>query len=206
VAEAESRKAEKKSRIAEAETRKAEEESRRAEEEKRNVEDRKTRGIVAWGGITDSNECIVEQIGEVTFYFEKQIVNNRPIKMGCIVGWESTRELECLEAPTGCKSIARDCMKGISTLVCPRDNEKCLIDRFALSGVTKIVVPKEATQIVTTGLRSGSVKEIEFEDPFGWGIKKDILRDPKKTYEYVCKATKLEKSAAKAVLERLFRG
>ena len=125
--------------------------------------------------------------------------------MGCIVGWESTRKLECLEAPIGCNSIAADCMKDISTLVCPRDKEKCLIDRFSMSGVNKIVIPKEATKIVAA-TRSGSVKEIEFEDPFGWGIKKDILRDPKKTYEYICKATTVEKSAAKAFLGKIFRG
>lgn len=204
-AEQESRKAEKKSRTAEAETRKAEEESKKAEEEKRSTEDRKTRGIVAWGGITDPDACFVEQIGDVTFYFEKEILDNRAVNRGRIVGWESTREVDCLEAPAGSRYVAKDCMKGISTLVCPRDKETCFVDRFVSSGAKKIVVPKEATRVVAM-MRSTSVHEVEFEDPFGWGIKKDILCDPKKTYEYIRKAINLKKSAAKAVLERLFRG
>lgn len=194
----ERRKAQEEKRKAEEERKKAEEEKRKVEEEKRKKEDRESRGIVAWAGLTDSNECIVEKIGNVTFYFDN----------GTLVGWESTCLLERLEVPAKCRYIKEACLKDLTTLVCPGGRPKIYLNHlanFKNSGVKRIVIPQEVN-CISIAMRLGSVEEIEFEDPYGWGIKKSILNDPQKTYDYICKKITIKKSAIKAVFDRILHG
>ncbi len=205
--EAESRKAEKEQRKAEEARQKAEEARQKEEEETRKNGDRKARGIVAWAGTTDPNESFVEEVGHVTFYFKRGIVANAPIKMGTLIGWESTCAMDCLEAPVGCRHIEVDCVKDITTLVYPRE-EKVFINQLVnlkKSGIKKIVIPKEATYINAPLLR-GWEGVIEFEDPIGWGIKKDILNDPNKLLQYIISKIEIKKSAFKAIMDKILKG
>lgn len=215
-AEAERRKAEEERRKAEAERRKSEEERRKAEEEQRKKEEKLARGIVASAGITDPSQCTVRKIGHVTFYLQN--------REQYLVGWESTRKLDCLELPKGCKYMADACIKNVTTLVCPRGTK--LIDLstqftdFDGSGVKKIVIPKEV-KCIKSEYRLGNVEEIEFEDPYGWGMKKNARMDSKEAYKYMCQylyncvhstrnglpsleTPKIKKSSVKAFFEKIF--
>ena len=180
---------------------KEKEENEKAEKEKKEElqkEDRSRRGIVSYAGVTDSNKCIVKKVGDVTFYFDEE---NRLE----IVGWESTREVECLELPDECGIIAKECVKDVTTIVYPRskkeihftkDRPDLSLTDFSGSSVNKIVIPKEATFFTSSSSYVkifGRITEIEFENPRGWGVKKSIIRDPKKMCEFVIKGCTLQK-------------
>ena len=56
-----------------------------------------------------------------------------------------------------------------------------------IKDVQKIVIPKETEAFWAKPELMGSIREVEFEDPCGWGVSKRIINDPKKMYEYIVK-------------------
>ena len=80
---------------------------------------------------------------------------------------------------------------------------------FSNSGVNRIVIPKEAKKIAVNSDPDllGSVSEIEFEDPTGWGVKNSIISDPKKMCAYVKKGCDLKKNDGfGSIFKKLFGG
>ena len=163
---------------------------------------RKSRGIVAFAGRVDGKDnngkdCKVEKIGDVTYYLQKTS-DGRFFP----IGWESTNEIvhldlshyedihsDCLENPKiECVTFPRY-MKTISYL------RECRADlNLGITSVKKIIIPKEICEFSAASENMGSIREVEFEDPCGWGVRKKIITDPKKMYEYIFKNRRVQLS------------
>ncbi len=153
--------------------------------------EKQKQGIVAFAGKVDgsarygySGVKIVE-IGSVTYYIEEGGI------AGTIIGWESTEPINHLNIPSiGYIQLRIDCLKGteIESITLQRNKETLYLSSD-YTRVKKIIIPKEAKSFKIHGISRyetlGDIREIEFEAPCGWGIKKEIIADPKKTYEYI---------------------
>ena len=71
-------------------------------------------------------------------------------------------------------------MKSISYLILGRTDLN-----LGITKVDRIVIPKETVGFSACCRLLGSIEEIEFEDPCGWGVSEKIITDPKKMYEYI---------------------
>lgn len=186
--------AEKKAKEAEKKAKEQAEIDKKLEEENA----RKSRGIVAYAGRVDGkdkygNDCRVETVGDVTFYFEV----NEYYGSLYLVGWESTKALTHLNLPLlKLDLVTEECLKNtcIKSVMFPRSMKYVGYWRrergdlyLGIRDVQKIVIPKETESFSAKPELMGSIREIEFEDPCGWGVSKKIITDPKKMYEYIVK-------------------
>lgn len=170
------------------------------------TEEKEKQGIVAFAGRVDgrggelglSKGVKVYKIGSITYYIDEYEYQ------GNIIGWESTELINHIDLPSipnlGYMQIAikKDCLKGteIESITLQR-NRKDLRLSQDYQNVKKVIIPKEAKKVKIHRILSfdtlGDIREIEFEAPCGWGIKKDIIADPKKTYEYILEQGKNSK-------------
>ena len=192
-------------------------EAEKAIVEKREKAERKTKGFVVAAGKTDSEEYKTLKEGVVTFYLGKDNYG-----IDSIVGWGSTEPIKHLEIPSGeFTNIDDRCLvdTGIESITLPRSEvfvlyaEVANIDgapKYGYYGPTcikKVIIPKETKFFASNKdiLESSSITEIEFEDPCGWGVKKKIITDPKKMYNYLINGyrVKLRKSTINRIKYKL---
>ena len=150
-------------------------------------------GVVAFAGKRDKRQR-VEKVGCVTFYIEKSGFG------GKIIGWESSEPINHIEIPSLgfiCLGISDECIDGtdIESITLPRDKEDIfLYSDYNYTRVKKIIIPKQAKCFKKSGIfrdeALGDLREIEFEDPCGWGVDKNIIDDPEKMCDYVLRSCK----------------
>ena len=164
--------------------------------------ERESRHVVVYGGETNAKKYKTYKKGSVTFYIEGG---------SHLAGWESTEMIDCLELPASISYVPDDCLKHIDSVMLPRRME-CIsywrpdrLDLFITNSVKKIVIPKETVRFNAKLSMLGSIGEIEFEDPCGWGVSQKIITDPKKMYEYIVEKgeVQLHKSFLKKILYKL---
>lgn len=154
---------------------------------------RKSRGIVAYAGKVDGKDyagenCKIETIGDVVFYLKKA---NYGLDL---IGWESKKAITHLELPLKVCDVNKECLKNtsIKSVMFPRTMKSINYKirgrtdtNLGITEVEKIVIPKETEYFSAEYRLLGSIEEIEFEDPCGWGVSQKIITDPKKMYEYI---------------------
>lgn len=174
------------------ELKKQKQELEKQEKEKQEENSRKSRGIVAYAGKIDGKDyqgesCKIETIGDVVFYIEKSNYGFH------LIGWESKKAITHLELPSRVRGIKEECLKNtsIKSVTFPRTMKSISYNisgrtdlNLGINRVEKIVIPKETVEFSARYCLLGSIEEIEFEDPCGWGVSKKIITDPKKMYEY----------------------
>ena len=188
--------AEKKAKEAEKKAKEQAEKDKKLKE----VNSRNDRGIVAYAGRVDGKDnndedCKIEKIGEVTYYLQK-----RSDGRFFPIGWESTNEIVHLDL-SYYEGIHSACLKNpkIECVTFPRYMKSISYWRrdrtdlnFGIISVKKIIIPKEICEFWADSENMGSIREVEFEDPCGWGVSKKIITDPKKMYEYIFKNRRVQ--------------
>lgn len=163
---------------------------------KSEIEEKRDKGISFFAGKTNDKSLKKVASGNVVFYLDKYNYCGDDTAWK-IVGIESSAAIECLEIPSGnIRFIESSCIENVKRLILPRDMKKILffsptrgdlqIASFVRSGVVQIVIPKEAeTFSVRDSHALGTIREIKFEDPAGWGLSMDIIGHPKNMYDYI---------------------
>lgn len=204
--------AEKKAKEAEKKAKEQAEKDKKLKE----VNSRNDRGIVAYAGRVDGkddkgNDCRVETVGDVTFYFKV----DEYYGFLYLVGWESTKALTHLNLPLlKINRVTKECLKNtcIKSIMFPRNMKsvgywrRTRVDQnLDINDVQKIVIPKETEEFFAKPELMGFIREVEFEDPCGWGVTQKIITDPKKMYEYIVEKgeVQLHKSFLKKILYKL---
>ena len=176
----------------------------KAREKTKKETERKSRGVVVHGGETDDKKFKTYKTGNITFYLDGGTA---------LVGWESTASIKVIELPDAVEHIRPSVEESLENIgiMLPR-RMTCIsywhptrADLYITNGVKRVVIPKETEQFNAKSGMLGSIREIEFEDPCGWGVSKRIINDPKKMYEYIVRKgeVQLHKSFIKKIIYKL---
>ena len=183
------------------------------------VQEKRDKGISFFAGKTNDKSLKKVASGNVVFYLDKYNYCGDDTAWK-IVGIESSAAIECLEIPSGnIRFIESSCIENVKRLILPRDMKNIMFSsptridlqfaNFYNSGVVEIVVPKEAESFSVRDIHAlGTIREIEFEDPAGWGLSMDIIGRPKNMYDYfrkgVCELKK--RTGIGGMFKKLFGG
>lgn len=158
------------------------------------IEEKEKQGIVAFGGKVDGNvrygqeSCQKVTIGCLTFYIEENCYLGKVIDAK-VIGWESTEPINHIEMPTTEVFMTFDEemleSTGIESVTLSRKTKHSIFP-WSWKHAKKIIIPKETKRFeVKNFVRMKELREIEFEDPCGWGVSKKIINDPSKMREYL---------------------
>ena len=159
------------------------------------VQEKRDNGIAFLCGKTNDKSLKKVVSGNVVFYLDNYNYCGDHTAWE-IVGIESADNIECLEIPNGnIRHIDSSCIENIKRLILPRDMKDIIINTMRMdlqfadfdnSGVVQIVVPKEAeTFYVRDVYDLGTIREIKFEDPAGWGLSMDTIGHPECMYYHI---------------------